>query len=208
VSEPPGLGPLEICFERRADSPSCCFFEKVVRKSRAKRPGFGAPKAGALPGCATPRLSRVGGFLLPGWNHRGMEGIGARLPERQHSACAGSAKRSVIQVQGLTPALAYLGACFGGLSPLACERNLPAGYEGRGSAALGLTPSNARALACVPRNPLNARPPSRGFCRWGCELVRAQDAMARCAVKGTTGCRVEGFPFGSRSGPAVVPYRC
>ena len=57
VSEPLRLGPLEICFERRADSPSCCFFEKAVRKRRAFRPGFRAPKAGALPGCATPRLS-------------------------------------------------------------------------------------------------------------------------------------------------------
>ena len=48
VSEPLELGPLEICFERRADSPSYCFFEKFVRKRRANRPGFRAPKGGAL----------------------------------------------------------------------------------------------------------------------------------------------------------------
>jgi hypothetical protein len=35
VSEPLGLEPIEICFERKADSPSYCFFEKVIRKRRA-----------------------------------------------------------------------------------------------------------------------------------------------------------------------------
>jgi len=55
VSEPLELEVMGICFERKADSPSCCFFEKVVRKRRANRPGYCAPKAGALPGCATPR---------------------------------------------------------------------------------------------------------------------------------------------------------
>ena len=56
VSEPLGLGPLEICFERKADSPSYCFFEKVVRKRRARRPGFCAPKAGALPDWVAPLI--------------------------------------------------------------------------------------------------------------------------------------------------------
>jgi len=55
VSEPLELVVTEICLERKADSPSYCFFEEVVRKRRAFRAGFRAPKAGALPGCATPR---------------------------------------------------------------------------------------------------------------------------------------------------------
>jgi len=47
VSEPLGLGPMEICFERKADSPSYCFFEEAVRKRRAFRAGVCAPKVGA-----------------------------------------------------------------------------------------------------------------------------------------------------------------
>ena|GEM_PF-5095022 len=35
----------EMSFERKADSPSYCFSEKVVRKRRANRPGFRAPEA-------------------------------------------------------------------------------------------------------------------------------------------------------------------
>ena len=45
VSEPLELEVMGICFERKADSPSCCFFEKVVRKRRANRPGYCAPKS-------------------------------------------------------------------------------------------------------------------------------------------------------------------
>jgi len=48
VSEPLRMKVLEICFERKADSPSCCFFGKAVSKRRAFRPGVCAPKAGVL----------------------------------------------------------------------------------------------------------------------------------------------------------------
>jgi hypothetical protein len=44
----PVIGPPGDLFERRSDSPSHCFFEKVIRKRRAFRGGFSAPKAGAL----------------------------------------------------------------------------------------------------------------------------------------------------------------
>jgi hypothetical protein len=48
VSEPLRLDPMEIGFERIADSPSYCFLEEVVSTRRAFRPGSYAPKAGAL----------------------------------------------------------------------------------------------------------------------------------------------------------------
>ena len=58
VKTPPirGLGAL---LERRADSPSYCFLREVIRRGRAFEAGGRAPKAGALPGCATPRHESI-----------------------------------------------------------------------------------------------------------------------------------------------------
>ena len=47
MSKPLGLEPLEICFERRADSPSCCFFEKRSERRERLERAFMRPKAGA-----------------------------------------------------------------------------------------------------------------------------------------------------------------
>lgn len=48
VAESLRMKPLKICFERKADSPSFCFFGKAVRKRRAVRPGSCAPRPDAL----------------------------------------------------------------------------------------------------------------------------------------------------------------
>ncbi len=59
-------------FERKADSPSYCFFEKVVRKRRASRAGFCGPKSGARDAAAQASANA------------------AHLPSSYHAALAGS----------------------------------------------------------------------------------------------------------------------
>jgi hypothetical protein len=56
VSKPLKFAGLRDLPERKADSPSCCFYSKWSESRRGSGGGACAPKAGALPGCATPRL--------------------------------------------------------------------------------------------------------------------------------------------------------
>jgi hypothetical protein len=56
---PPGLANLrQVLLEREADSRKLLFFREVARTRRAFRV-CGRSKAGALPGCAGPRLHLI-----------------------------------------------------------------------------------------------------------------------------------------------------
>ncbi len=62
----PAVGSIRALVERKADAPRLFGLLEVARRSgRAIRAGVSAPKAGALPGCATRLLDYTGSICAP-----------------------------------------------------------------------------------------------------------------------------------------------